>query len=340
MTSRERQADGGAKSEKRPRSRTRARRQAVEAEGVLVTGACGRLGLQLVRRLHRIEKVISIDRRPGTLLPADVVHHDIDIRRRKSRDIFRTSGVRAVVHLGIMHDPRRSSAERHSWNVEVFSSILQYIRTYRIPKLVLMSTAAVYGPHPDNPQFITEDTTLMGGARDPELRDLIEVDMAAQSYFWRNPQCETVILRPTHIVGTVRNGVMEYARIKRPLLAMGFDPMVQLVHELDLVTAIERALAPGVSGIFNVAGPGQLPLTRVVEDLDRSPLRLPSRVLRTVIGLSSQLRAVGLRQAQVDYLMYPCMVDTSRSRRKLGLAGMHDIDACILEARHCIAEEP
>lgn len=308
--------------------------------GVLVTGVCGRLGLQFVRALHRQERVIGIDRRKGEQLPSDVIHHDIDIRRRKSRDIFRTADVRAVVHLGVMHDPRRSSEERHAWNVDVFHSILQYIRAYKIPKLVLLSTAAVYGPHPDNPQFIAEDYALMGGARNPDMRDLIEVDMLAQSYFWRNPECETVILRPSHIVGTVRNGVMEYARMPRPPMVMGFDPMIQLLHEVDLVDALMHALAPGVSGIFNVAGPGQVPLTEVIDTLDREPLRLPRRLLRGIIALSHQMKAVGFHDAQLDYLMYSCMVDTSRAERKLEFKPGYDVRSCLQEARYCIQEEP
>jgi UDP-glucose 4-epimerase len=308
--------------------------------GVMVTGICGRLGLQLVRGLHRQERVIGIDRREGSMLPSDVIHHDIDIRRRKSRDIFRKARVRAVVHLGIMHDTRQPSTERHSWNVDGFNSILQFIRAYRIPKLVLLSTGAVYGPNPDNPQFISEDTTLMGGARDPELRDLIEVDMLAQSYFWRNPECETVILRPTQIVGTVRNGVMEYARLPRPPMALGFDPLIQLVHEKDVVSALMLALEPGTSGIFNIAGSGQMPLSLVLERLGKEPAHVPSRMLRTLLRVSHRLKAVGFHEAQVDYIMYPCMLDTSRSERKLGFTPRHDIRACIEEARHCIAEDP
>jgi len=308
--------------------------------GVLVTGICGRLGLQLVRVLHRTERVIGIDRRKGSMLPLDVVHHDIDIRRRKARDIFRKAKVRAVVHLGVMHDPRQPSAERHSWNVDGFNSILQFIRAYNIPKLVLLSTGAVYGPNPDNPQFISEDYTLMGGARDPELRDLIEVDMLGQSYFWRNPECETVILRPTQIVGTVRNGVMEYARMPRSPMALGFDPMIQLVHEQDVVRALMLALEPGISGIFNIASKGQMPLSRVLQDLGRDPIHLPSRMLRGALRLSHQLKTIGFHEAQVDYIMYTCMLDTSRTERKLGFTPEHDIHSCIREARHCISEEP
>jgi UDP-glucose 4-epimerase len=52
---------------------------------------------------------------------------------------------------------------------------------------VVLSSANVYGPRPDNPQFLTEEAPLLGSQDFSDIRDLIEVDMLAQSFFWRNP---------------------------------------------------------------------------------------------------------------------------------------------------------
>jgi UDP-glucose 4-epimerase len=40
----------------------------------------------------------------------------------------------------------------------------------------------------------------MGAGRFSEMRDLVELDMCAQSYAWRADGLEVVILRPTHIL--------------------------------------------------------------------------------------------------------------------------------------------
>ena len=81
---------------------------------VVVTGICGRLGKRVTRVLHRTRPVVGVDRRPFPDRPKDVQHEAIDVRRKKLKDIFRAGDVEAVVHLGIMHDPRASSAEHHS----------------------------------------------------------------------------------------------------------------------------------------------------------------------------------------------------------------------------------
>ena len=150
---------------------------------VVVTGVCGKLGKRVVRTLHRERRVAGVDRRPFPDRPKDVEHFPIDLRRKKTRDVFRLVNAAAVVHLGVMHDPRMSSETHHEWNVVGFQKLLEYVATFRVPKLIVLSSANVYGPRPDNPQFLSEESPLLGGASFSEIRDLIEVDILAQSFF-------------------------------------------------------------------------------------------------------------------------------------------------------------
>ena len=263
---------------------------------MLVTGICGRLGTLLAREVHREERVIGVDRRAFEGRPKDIVHHQVDMRRRKMKDIFRGRNIRAVVHLGVLHDPRRSARERHTWNIVAFQKLLDYVTQYEVPKLIVLSGANVYGAQPDNPQFLTEDAPLLGAQSFGGMRDLIELDMLAQGFFWKHPTTETVILRPCHIVGRVRNAASNYLRLDRPVMVMGFDPMMQMVHEKDVVRAIRLALKPGVRGIFNLRGPGELPLSRIVRAAGRRPRWIPSPVAR----VASQKRAARSRIASSD----------------------------------------
>jgi UDP-glucose 4-epimerase len=89
--------------------------------------------------------------------PKDIEHHQVDLRSKKARDIFRTGEVDALIHLGVMHDPRARPSELYSWNIGGTTKLLEYCQAYRVPKVVLLSSANVYGPRPDNPQFLTEE---------------------------------------------------------------------------------------------------------------------------------------------------------------------------------------
>jgi UDP-glucose 4-epimerase len=289
------------------------------AGAVLVTGICGRLGKHLARALHRERRVIGVDRRPFAGRPKDIQHEQLDLRRKKLKDLFRAGDVEAIVHLGIMHDPRASAAEHHSWNVAGFSKLLEYVAQFRIPKLVMLSSANVYGPQPSNPQFLTEDAPLLGGQNFSDIRDLIEIDMLAQSFFWKLPDTETVILRPVHILGAVHNAPSNFLRKDPILTIMGFDPMLQVVQQAEVVRAIELSLVRGVRGIFNVAGPPPAPLSRVIGILGRQRVTAPHTVARAVLGRMWALRLTSFPAPELDYIRYVCMVDDRRAREVLGV---------------------
>src|SRR5215472_15396342 len=296
---------------------------------VVITGICGRLGKRLARRLHREGHVVGVDRRPFDDKPKDVEHLEIDIRRKKLKDVFRAGDVAAVVHLGIMHDPRASAAEHHSWNVKGFVKLLEYVAQFHVPKLVVLSSANVYGPQPDNAQFLTEEAPLLGGQNFSEIRDLIEVDMLAQSFFWKHPDTETVILRPVHILGTVRNAPSNFLRLPTIPTALGFDPMVQVIHEDDVVSAIERALRPAVRGIFNLAGPEPLPLSRAIKLLGRPSLPVPVSLGKIMLKRMWTLRLTNFPPPEIDHIRYVCMVDDTRARDVLGFTPAYSIEETV-----------
>jgi UDP-glucose 4-epimerase len=296
---------------------------------VLITGICGRLGRRLARVLHRERRIIGIDRRAFVGRPKDVEHHAIDLRRKKTRDIFRSRGLAAVVHMGIMHDPRASAAEHHTWNVVGFQKLLEYVAQYRVPKLILLSGSGVYGPRPDNPQFLSEDAPLLGSARFSGLRDLIEVDMLAQSFFWKHPETDTVILRPVHILGTVRNASSNYLRLPNIPTLLGFDPMVQVVHQDDVIDAIRCALAPGIRGIFNIAGPPAAPLSRIIELTGHPRLPIPHPLAEVLVQRLWNIGMTSFPAPELDHIRYVCMVDDTRARDILGFVPRFDIKSSV-----------
>ncbi|MFN3202198.1 MAG: SDR family oxidoreductase [Bradymonadia bacterium] len=285
---------------------------------IAITGISGRLGRILARRLHRQHAVVGIDRRKWGGIPADVTLHRIDIRRKRCEDIFRSGDFDAVVHLNVMHNPRASTEEHHTFNIKGTSRVMTFCARYGIPKLVILSSANVYGPRPDNQQFLTEAEPLMAASSFSAISDLVAVDMCAQGFFWQNPEVHTVILRPVHILGGVRNAPSNYLRLERPIRLAGFDPMVQVIHEEDVVTAIERALTPKVRGVFNVAGCEPVPLSRLIELAGGRPLLMPHTAARAMLERMWSLRLTSFPAPELDHLRYVCMVDDSRARDQLG----------------------
>jgi len=287
---------------------------------IVITGIAGRLGRLLARRLHREGdvQVVGIDRRAFHGRPRDIEHVQVDLRSKKARDVFRAGGVRALIHLGVMHDPRASGADHHSWNVQGTQKLLDACAAYRVPKVIVLSSANVYGPRADNPQFLSEDATLMASQDFPAIRDLIEVDMLASSFFWKSQAIETVILRPVHILGGVHNAPSNYLRLPYVPTLLGFDPMVQVIHEEDVVEAIRCALKPGARGIFNITGPGEVPLSAILGELGRKVLPIPHPLAKPLLSLLWRGRFTSFPVPELDHIRFVCMVDGSRASRDLG----------------------
>ena len=285
---------------------------------VVVTGISGRLGRIVARRLHHELgwKIVGLDRRPMPGRPKDIEHHQVDLRSKKARDVFRDAD--ALVHLGVMHDPRARPAELYSWNITGTTKLLEYCQAHAVPKVVLLSSANVYGPRPDNPQFLTEDAPLLAAQRFPAMRDLVEIDHLVSTFLWRARELETVVLRPVHIVGPVHNAPSNYLRIERPPVLLGFDPMVQLVHVLDVAEAIVQALVPGRRGIYNIVGPGEVPLSAILKELGREGRWIPHPLAKPLLSLAFAIGVSSFTVAELDFIRYVCMVDGRRAAAELG----------------------
>jgi len=294
---------------------------------VVITGISGRFGRIVARRLHHELgwQIVGLDRRPMPGRPKDIELHQVDLRSKKARDVFRAGDVDALVHLGVMHDPRARPAEIYSWNITGTTKLLEYCQAYRVPKVVLLSSSNVYGPRPDNPQFLTEDAPLLAAQRFPEMRDLVEIDHMFSTFLWRARETETVILRPVHMVGPVHNAPSNYLRIPRPPVLLGFDPMVQLVHVDDVANAVALALAPGRRGIYNITGPGELPLSAILDELRREPRSIPHPLAKPVLSLAFALGISSFPVAELDFIRYVCMVDGRRAAAELGFRPRHGL---------------
>lgn len=294
---------------------------------VVVTGISGRLGRLIARRLHRDDRfeVIGIDRRPFLGKPKDIEHHQVDLRSKKARDIFRPGDIDALVHLGLMHMPRASSEEAFSWNIGGTGKLLEYVLAYEVPNVIVLSSANVYGPRPQNPQFLTEEAPLLAAQEFPEMRDLVEIDHMASSFFWKARDVDTVILRPVHILGGVHNAPSNYLRLPRVPTLLGFDPMVQIIHERDVAEAIVCALKPGARGIYNITGPGEVPLSEVLRELDKPTAPVPHPVAKPLWRIAWRLGVHSWPVAEFDFIRFVCMVDGSRARGELGFRPHHTL---------------
>jgi UDP-glucose 4-epimerase len=98
--------------------------------------------------------------------------------------------------------------------------------------------------------------------------------------------------------------------------------MTQVMHEADLAKAMSLALASGIRGVFNVTGPGEIPISVVVRQAGCKKVPLPATLLRAALGRFG-LPDVG--EGVLEFLKHPCLLDGSRFAAATGFTPDHDL---------------
>ena len=282
-------------------------------EKVLITGISGGQGRLLTRRLLENFEVCGADRVDWDGAPRGVRVHVVDLRKKKFEDVIRTEQPTAVVHMGFVRHFRSSQHERHDVNVRGTKQLLDHCVNHGVQNLVVLSSSYVYGAFPENPYYMDEDSPLSASRSYPEIRDLVEVDTLASAYLWRYPHIRTCVLRPVNVLGYyVHSMIARYLRQKRIPTVMGFDPMMQFVHEEDVSEAIALSLQHGLQGVFNVVGPGEVPLHTAIRECGGNATSMPELVMRPLFDRLFRWGLIPYPPGAIDYLKFPITLAGSR----------------------------
>ena len=316
-----------------------------ERERVLVTGNAGTLGRALVAQLLKDPtiRLIGVDRRPLEKNPAGLEHYALDLRRKSAITTLHRIKPQSIIHLGVIRNPRQHASKRanaYYFNLESTTQLLRLAENLPIRKFVFLSTANLYGPSANTAGILTEDAQLHGANKSPEFRDLVSLDMMMQSFFWKKPDTQTIILRPCHIVGSkLNNAPSRYLRLDTIPTILGFDPMLQLLHVSDLINAIYMSLKSNVAGIFNLSGPDVAPLSRIIRALDRPTIALPEQLLKLFVAGTFFSRQSPFPTAELEHLKYSCIIDDRRARLELGFKPKKSMMTIIHEFKNAYIKE-
>ena len=282
-------------------------------EKVLITGISGGQGRLLARRLLESYEVCGVDRVAWEGRPREIAVHSVDLRKKRFEDVIRTELPTAVVHMGFIRHFRAGDRVRHDVNVRGTKQLLDHCINHGVQALVVLSSSYVYGAFAENPYYMDEDSPLSASRSYPEIRDLVEVDTLASAFLWRYPHIRTCVLRPVNVLGHyVHSMIGQYLREARIPTVMGFDPMMQFIHEEDVSEAIALALEHGLQGVFNVTGPGEVPLHTAIRETGGTARSIPEPIIRPLFERLFRWGLLPYPPGAIDYLKYPITVSGER----------------------------
>lgn len=301
---------------------------------VFVTGAASWTGGHLVKQLERrdgfeVFAVDDADPRVSFSSPFEKLSLE---RLALARHMLEVEP-EIVVHLQSVHrtaeEGRNTSAEERIVGALALFGAIERLDSVR--SVIVKSDTAFYGASPRNPSVLRE-TTRPQGTPSKYQRDLTEMERFVSETAERHADIAYTVLRFAPIFGPeVGNPFSRYLSLRVVPTLLGFDPRLQVTHERDAVAALEHAIDAHVPGVFNVAGNGQMYLSRILRLGNRIPQPLPGRMYDSALnGLTRANIAVPAHVQAI--LKYGRVVDTTRMKSELGFAPSFTCRQTVLNA--------
>lgn len=294
-------------------------------EKVLITGITGNLGRAIAERIYTRFAVIGVDPSPWVGHPVEIQMITADLRKRRVEDIFRRERPDVVIHLGL----ERHSFDvglRHDVNVVGSKRVLELAATYGAKRVIVLTSSYVYGALAENPFYMDEETALNVSRHYPEIRDLAEVDSLAMNFLWRYPEIATAVLRPVSTLGPrTRTSIARYLKLGLSPMVMGFDPLLQVIHEQDVASAVILTLEGSLRGVFNVVGPGAVPISTAIRESGGTAVSFPEASTRLFLERLFRWGLFPFPADAVDFIKYPCTIDGRRFEEATGFKPAHGL---------------
>lgn len=295
---------------------------------IAITGSSGVYGQALLREIRRslpAATVLGIDRRSGVAATDAALHRDI--RDPEVAAAIREFRPDTVVHLAYAVQPGRDASVMRSVNIDGTRAVLAAAVAGGVPRVLVASSATVYGAWPDNPPACDEATPLRPRKEYyySDQKGIVERDVAA--FAAAHPEIAVAWTRPAIICGPgVKNFLTDFfLNMPCMLLPDGRDTPLQFVHEDDLARATLTILAAGGRGPFNVSPEDSITQRELARVLGVPAIPMPFCLINATARVWWTLRLpwIAAPPGMAHYLRHPWRMTSRRLSDELGFACSH-----------------
>jgi UDP-glucose 4-epimerase len=293
---------------------------------VAITGLRTFVGQRVAERLcarGRGIRVLGVDlRRPWRLerrIPFERIDLTDPAANARLAEVFEREGVEAVLHAAFRRDPTPDVESDHELETIGTLQVLHACAAAKVPRLVVASSTMLYGPRPDNPNFLSESHPLRGHPDAHCIGNRVEMEALVAAWSRRHPDVEVTVLRPAWVMGPHHwDRVVRHFSGRVVTTLLGYDPLLQFIHEEDCLDVFEQALVDRHPGVYNVVAPGPLPLSVLLRVAGKTPLPIPAPVLYRVRDLADRAGSGDPPAAFYDYLRWGWLGEGERGWRAFG----------------------
>ncbi len=291
----------------------------MDKKDVLITGAAGFVGTQLVKELaanDQFRHVVGIDivKAQSVETQKGYIYYQKDIREDLS-EIMQKYNFDSVIHLATIVSPKKGMTREFLYSVDVLGTenIIDSCIKASVNHIVIISSGASYGYYHDNPQWLAEGDKLRGN---PEFaysdhKRIIEEKLAA--FKESHPELKQIILRPGTILGkTVDNQITDM--FHKPIVwgIKGSAIPFVFIWDEDFISIIIKSVLEKREGIFNIAGDGVVSLKEIARTMKKPYVQLPYSLMFGAISALKFFKLTQYGPEQIDFLRYrPVLINTA-----------------------------
>jgi len=299
----------------------------MQKKSILVTGATGYLGSQLITRLQEQSgssyQIIALDIREVTAENRleGVMYYKEDIRSPQVFSIIEKHAVDTVVHLAAIVAPTKTMTREFLEEVEVggTKNVLEACVKHHVKRFVVTSSGAAYGYYEDNPDWISESAAIRGNYEFPYSYHKRLVEEMLAEYREAHPSLEQTIFRVGTILGkTTNNQITNMFKMKRQVRVNGADSPFVFIWDQDLVGILEQSIGTPRTGIYNVAGDGALNIDEIARLTKNKLVNMPAWVLKTILFLLQKVGLSPYGPEQVRFLQFRPVLLNTKLKQEFG----------------------
>jgi UDP-glucose 4-epimerase len=290
---------------------------------ILITGAAGAVGSALLALLadNSDLELIATDIRAPDTLPANAIFANMDVRGKDPERLIGLHKPDVVVHLASIVTPAKGSTRDFEYAVDVTGSknVIAACIAHDVRRLVVTSSGAAYGYHPENIAPLREDDPIRGNQEFAYSwhKRLVE-EMLARARI-EAPTLEQVVLRVGTVLGAgLENQITAMFHKPRLLGLSGYDSPFVFIWNHDLACILQRAATDGPAGIFNVAGDGAMRLQDLALAMGKTVRWLPAGLIKLALGVAKPLGLSRYGPEQVRFLQYRPVLDNTALKSTFG----------------------
>ncbi len=294
---------------------------------VLVTGSDGYLGRQLIHALaterEHFENIVAIDVHdtPEQERRVGIEYLTVDIRSTELVDLFRQYHIGIVVHLASIVTPGKTSDRELEYAVDVLGTqnVLEACIACEVDKLIITSSGAAYGYHPDNPTWLDESDPLRGNREFAYSDHKRRVEEMLCRYRQERPGLKQLVFRPGTILGeTAKNQIT--ALFEKPLIIglMGVDSPFVLIWDKDVIRCLVKGIKEDLTGIYNLAGDGIITMREMAAMMGKPYLPLPVWLVKVSLWVLKKFALTQYGPEQIGFLRYRPVLSNRRLKEVFG----------------------